>query len=130
MAFRTQYNSPRSRGEVFTQPSLTDELADEPLSEIVKRFTLPQIVGGYLRQQADVVADSKLTEEDLEAAFDDFTTADLPLMDKVDQAEAMVAAQLEIERLQKLIAKQPNPKPVKPQEYPEEKEASKDTEKA
>lgn len=130
MKVRSQYNPPEFRGEVFTEPSMTDQLANEPLSDIVKRFTLPQIVGGYLKQDASVILNDETLEADLEAAFDDFAEADLPLMSKADQAAALVDAQVELERLQKVKASQRSTEPVKPQKLPEEKEASKDSDKA
>lgn len=120
MAFKTQFNSPRSRGEVFTEPSLTDQLAYEPLGDIIRRFTERDIVNGYLSNKSEVNFDEKTTERDVEAAFDDFSTADLPMMSKVEQAEALADAQNEIERLQKLQAAKPKTEPVKPRENPEE----------
>lgn len=121
MAFKTQYNSPHSRGEVFTEPSLTDQLANEPLADIVRRFTERDIVNGYRSLKSDVVFDESTTEREVEAAFDDFAAADLPLMSKVEQAEALVDAQNEIERLQKATASKPATKPVNQPPLPEEK---------
>lgn len=114
--FKTQYNCGPKKGQVFTQPSLTDELADEPLSQIIKQFTLPQVVSGYLKSNSDVSFNDKTTEEEVEAAFDDFATADLPQMSKADQLAALVDAQVELERLRYAMSSKPLTEPVKPQE--------------
>lgn len=130
MKFYTQFDPPASAGEVFKFPSLTDELADEPLADIVRRFSDAEIVGGYLRSKSEVVFDDKTTPADVEAAFDDFAAADLPLMSKVEQAEALVDAQNELERLTKAAAAKRKNEPVKPPKLPEEEAASTDSQVA
>lgn len=90
--------SPRKDvGEVFVKPSLTDQLADEPLDKLVARFML---AGGKLSiDEADFVIkpdqNGNLVEpsaKDVEAAFDDSATEDVAAMDRADAFEVLEQA--------------------------------------
>lgn len=90
--------SPRKDvGEVFVKPSLTDQLADEPLDKLVARFML---AGGKLAiDEADFVIkpdqNGNLVEpsaKDVEAAFDDLATEDVAALDRADAFEVLEQA--------------------------------------
>lgn len=119
----SQSTPPAIAGEVFTKESLTDQLADEPLKDIVERFLasgtpLPSF------GNSDVVLTETSKAADVEAAFDDFATADVARMDKVEQMDALVTAQRLVEQLRRDASAKPKNEPGRPQEHPEEKEAS------
>lgn len=88
-------NPPEVTGQVFTEPTLTDGLADEPLERIYKRFVLsgeaPQMVNGDVDYSAD--------DETIEQAFADSATDDVSAFDKVEQADILATAERLVEQL-------------------------------
>lgn len=102
----SQANPPVTTGEFFTEPSLTDQLADEPLDRIVKRFVSQGFVP-MSHDKPDVVIGNDVTGEQLDEAFDDFSSAEVRQMDKVEMVDALVTAQTAFEQLQKAKFKKP-----------------------
>lgn len=118
----SQFNPPASAGEHFTLPSLTDELADEPLSKIVERF-MTQGQVPFDKSKSDLFLSSDTTLDDVEAAFDDLRNEDVSRLDKVEQADVLVTAQRLVEQLQKQQREKLSQEPIHPKEAPEEKAA-------
>lgn len=118
----SQFNPPAVAGEVFTLPSLTDELADESLKTIVERF-IAQGAVPVDRSNPDLVIGERTTVDDVEAVFDDLRNEDVSRLDKVEQADVLVTAQRLVEQLQKQRQVKPGQEPIRPKEAPEEKPA-------
>lgn len=100
MVIYSHSKPPKATGQTFTQASLTDQLADEPLKRIFERYirsgeVLPMVKG-------DVDANASAAE--LDAALDDLSDADALTMSRVEQAEALATAQRLLEQLQKPLA--------------------------
>lgn len=112
---------PRTAGEVFEQDSLTDQLSDESLEQVVKRF----MSTGYVprsTEKPDFELTSATTGAEVEAAFDDLRTEDVSRLDKVDRLDVLVTAQRLAEQEQrKAKSERPNQEPRRPQGAPEEK---------
>lgn len=89
-------NRPKTTGQRFTQPSLTDELADEPLSRIFERY----LSSGRVPQMADGDVDANAGDEALDAALADSALDDVSCMTKVEQQDVLVTAQRLVEQLQ------------------------------
>ena len=89
-------NPPEVSGTTFTQPSLTDELADEPLSRIFERY----LSSGRFPQMSDGDIDASAGDEALDAALADSALDDVSCMTKVEQQDVLVTAQRLVEQLQ------------------------------
>lgn len=96
MRVYNQYNNIRNdEGERFALPSLTDQMADEPLERIVNRFlatngTLPMMSGTEVPED----------EEKLEEVFEQLASADVSQLTRVEQAEVLLTAQRLVEQLE------------------------------
>lgn len=88
-------NPPELTGQTFTEESLTDELADEPLKRIYERFVLsgqtPHMVNGDLDYNAD--------EETVESAFADTALDDVTQLSRVEQQDILATAERLVEQL-------------------------------
>lgn len=115
------FDPPADAGEFNPLDSLTDQLADESLQDIVKRFmvngTIPRV-----NEASDLQVTAKTTLDDVESCFDDFATEDVSRLDKVEALDALATAQRLVEQLRKEQAQKPNKAPMRPQEHPEEKQ--------
>ena len=93
-------NPPELIGQRFTKPSLTDELADEPLSRIFDRYLSsgqrPPLLSG------DVDMDA--SDEALDAALADSALDDVSQMSRVEQQDVLVTAQRLVEQLRQSAA--------------------------
>lgn len=121
-----QFNSPVDAGELNPLDSLTDQLADESLQDIVRRF----LVSGTIPPQsnnADLQLTDKTSLADVDACFDDFATEDVSRLDKVDALDALATAQRLVEQLRKEQAQKPKQAPIRPQGALEEKQAYTET---
>lgn len=125
MAYKKVYsqcNPPADAGEFNDQESLTDQLAYEPLSEIVARF----MAHGFIPRQpekADLQLTDKTTSEDVDACFEDLATEDVSRLDKVEALDALSTAQRLVEQLSKEQAQKPR-QAQQPQGARDEKKAS------
>lgn len=97
-----QYKSrPTKKGEFFTQLSLTDQLADEPLQRIFQRYvssgmSLPMVDG-------DIdIADN----ESIESALADTACSDPSMLTKLEQQDMLRTAELLVEQMKKHTAAQ------------------------
>lgn len=86
------------KGEVFFEPSQTDQLADEPLERIIQRFAA---FGNQVRFGESDIDTSQASEEDIDKVFEDGATDDVSRLDAVERAELLQHA----ERLAELVAK-------------------------
>ena len=103
----SQATPPSYDGEVFSKESLTDQLADEPLVDIVNRFlNAGSPLPGSLADGLDLAL-AKDPVKAVETAFDDFSTADVQQMDKVEQSDVLVTARRLVEQLQRQSAGKP-----------------------
>lgn len=124
MAYKvySQCNPPADAGEFNNLESLTDQLAYEPLSEIVARF----MANGNIPRPPEK-ADLQLTEDstfdDVDACFEDSASEDVSRLDKVEALDALATAQRLVEQLQKEQAQKPHQEPIQPQKAPDEKKA-------
>lgn len=85
----SQFKPRHAKGEVFTLPSMTDQLADEPIERLVQRFA---ISGGKLDfGHADIPNIDNMTVDDVDKVFDDITTDDLKKMQSVDMISLSTA---------------------------------------
>lgn len=92
-----QYNRIRDdKGETFALPSLTDQLADEPLERIVNRF---MAAGAPLPTMQDGVEIDDLGE--LEGVFERLAAADVSQLTRVEMADVLVTARRLQEQLNK-----------------------------
>lgn len=124
MAYKNVYsqcNPPADAGEFNDQESLTDQLAYEPLSEIVARFMAH---GSIPRQpeKADLQLTDKTTLDDVDACFEDLASEDVSRLDKVEALDALATAQRLVEQLSKEQAQKPRQE-RHPQKAPDEKKA-------
>lgn len=124
MAYKKVYsqcNPPADAGEFNDLESLTDQLAYEPLSEIVARF---MAYGSIPRQpeKADLNLTDKTTSDEVDACFEDPATEDVSRLDKVEALDALATAQRLVEQLSKGQAQKPRQAP-QPQGAPDEKKA-------
>lgn len=124
MAYKvySQCNPPADAGEFNDLESLTDQLAYEPLSEIVARF---MVNGGNIprpAEHADLILTDKTTSDDVDACFEDLATEDVSRLDKVEALDALATAQRLVEQLSKERARKPRQEP-QPQGVPDEKKA-------
>lgn len=96
------WSKPRKiKGEVNTLPSMTDQLADEPIQSIIERFqcagvslTIPSNFDGVIINNAD----------DLESAF---SQPVVDTLDKVEQLDALATAERLVEQLRQESNKAP-----------------------
>lgn len=125
MAYKvySQCNPPADAGEFNDLESLTDQLAYEPLSEIVARFMAN---GNVPRpaERADLQLTDKTTLDDVDACFEDSASEDVSRLDKVEALDALATAQRLVEQLQKEQAQKPHQEPIQPQKALDEKQAS------
>ena len=125
MAYKKVYsqcNPPADAGEFNDLESLTDQLAYEPLSDIVARFMAN---GGNIprpAEHADLCLTDKTTLDDVDACFEDLATEDVSRLDKVEALDALATAQRLVEQLSKGQAQKPRQE-RQPQEAPDEKKA-------
>lgn len=111
------------KGEVFLLPTLTDQLADEPLDKLVARY---MIAGQKLSLgPADLEIDDNTKDADIDAAFDDFATEDVAAMDRADAAEVLRQASEASAVLAEIAAKAKD-EPRTSKEALESKDASTD----
>lgn len=96
MKIYSNFRPPKWHGQKFTKPSLTDQLADEPLERVYQRYVQSGAVPPLLRGDVDVNA----SDAELEAAMNDLATDDVSQMSRVEQADVLVNAQRLVEQLQ------------------------------
>lgn len=124
MAYKQVYsqcNPPADAGEFNDQESLTDQLAYEPLSEIVARFMAHGSIPGQ-PEKADLQLTDKTTSDEVDACFEDLATEDVSRLDKVEALDALATAQRLVEQLRKEQVQKPRQAP-QPQGAPDEKKA-------
>lgn len=118
----SQCNPPADAGEFNNLESLTDQLAYEPLSEIVARF----MANGNIPRPSEK-ADLQLTEDttldDVDACFEDSASEDVSRLDKVEALDVLATAQRLVEQLRKEQAQKPHQEPIQPQKALDEKKA-------
>lgn len=103
----SQATPPSFDGEVFLKESLTDQLADEKLEDIVNRFmNAGSPLPGSYSDGLDL-ASAEDPVKMVDTAFDDFSTADVQQMDKVEQSDVLVTARRLVEQLQRQSAGKP-----------------------
>ena len=88
-------NRRKLKGEVNTLPSMTDQLADEPIQSIIERF---QRAGVPISVPPDNGGIEVKSVEDLDKAFNEPVVSS---MDKVEQLDALATAQRLVEQLRK-----------------------------
>lgn len=84
MAYKNVYsqcNPPADAGEFNDLESLTDQLAYEPLSEIVARFMAHGSIPKR-PEKADLNLTDKTTSDEVDACFEDLATEDVSRLDK------------------------------------------------
>lgn len=125
MAYKvySQCNPPADAGEFNDLESLTDQLAYEPLSEIVARFMANGNISRPV-ESADLQLTDKTTLDDVEACFEDLATEDVSRLDKVEALDALATAQRLVGQLRKAQAPKPHQEPIQPQGALDEKQAS------
>lgn len=99
-------NRRKVKGEVNTLPSMTDQLADEPLQSIIERF---QRAGVSISVPPDNGGIEVKSVEDLDKAFNEPVVSS---MDKVEQLDALATAQRLVEQLRKSSNNAPKSAPV------------------
>lgn len=101
MKVYTCYNPRSEKGETFKLPTLTDQLADEPIDRIVQRFIaagkpLPLMDGVELK-------DGSISE--IDKVFAELASSDVSNLTKVEQLEVLQRANDLVAHLNSLTAK-------------------------
>ncbi len=99
-------NRRKVKGEVNTLPSMTDQLADEPIQSIIERY---QRAGVPISVPPDNGGIEVKSLEDVDKAF---SQVDVSSMDKVEQLDALATAQRLVEQLRKKSNNAPKSAPV------------------
>ena len=99
-------NRRKVKGEVNTLPSMTDQLADEPIQSVIERF---QRSGVPISVPPDNGGIEVKSLEDVDKAFSQPVVSS---MDKVEQLDALATAQRLVEQLRKSSNNAPKSAPV------------------
>lgn len=96
MTIYSHAKPPKIDAQTFTEESLADQLADEPLKRIFERY----VTSGMAPKLVDGDVDIDASAADVDAALSDLSDADALLMSKVEQQDVLATAQRLVEQLQ------------------------------
>lgn len=112
MTVFTHAKPPHARGEDFKMPSLTDQLADEPIESVVRRFMQNPYIPGNARDEL-VIDENNPDFAKVEEVFEDGATDDITKLDRIEREEILLEASRLAEQLTKIL---PQAKKVKTEE--------------
>lgn len=112
MTVYTHAKPPQARGEDFKKPSLTDQLADEPIESVVRRFMQNPYIPSSARDEL-VVDENNPDFAKVEEVFEDGATDDITKLDRIEREEILLEASRLAEQLIKIL---PQAKKVKTEE--------------